>query len=160
MVHSSGVDQSGEFSRSTRAVERVPVQLDLNHDNVVDWIVPKLPAADQLTSCPQDVVWEIYASAGACWRQVGAIAGEWVAGSDGTHNGLVDLSSTTVITTVDRLGGVPTRTERESSYRFDGEVYRESAARRTEGVCHHCAVWHCELVGRAPAAVPSDQKEK
>lgn len=164
-VHSSGVDQRGEYSsRSVHHVRHSYPAIDVDGDFVLDWLVP---IADAKTACPEDVRWEVWLAAPQaspdglrCGRAVGSVgpgtlaAETWSAPLvNGLRTLVVERRDSGLSETKDQ-GVLPELRSDTRIAKFDGREYRQGEAKHTAGICHHCATWTCSPMQTLPEATP------
>jgi hypothetical protein len=127
--------------------------MDLDGDGNVDQAVPVLGNQP----CPESASYDLYVMRGSCGHLVGRVAGLPAGTADGhRENGLRTLEVArrwTAITNPRRPTGpenVATLFEATHRYTYDGASYQGSVAHERSGVCHHCALAHCVLIGTPP----------
>lgn len=141
-VHSAGIDQQGEFRRSsTRWAIATHPGPDLDGDARGDVWVPQ-PTRN---ACPWEVPHEVYVMRGDCGHLVGTVVGH------------VDVPTRTAVfrrglrevhTIAEWASGGGDRPEpehhtRKRVYAFDGRRLKQIDGESRNGVCHHCGVSTC-----------------
>lgn len=147
-LHSSAIDQEGEFRQGTVHWDlRTARLLDVDGDGLLDSFVPVAPRKN---SCPEDVSWRVYVMRGTCGHDLGVVG-----------PGSFSYNASTV--PLDASGFRPLTYESETTGRSNGPIpvmettkrtfavtkgrYAATALTKTAGKCHHCAQWSCNAVG-------------
>lgn len=143
-VHSRGTNQRGESSEGSSFWDYKTEHLhDVDGDAIADAFVP---VAKTKTACPEDVAFRVYVMRGACGHDVGVIG----PGSFQWDAATVALDASgfrpfTMEAQSSKRGkrGIPEMTTTTRRFAVKRGKYVQVDIKRTTGVCHHCATWHC-----------------
>jgi hypothetical protein len=142
-VHAGGVDHEDEYRQSEITWRLTTSRLvDVDGDAILDAFVPDHGARQ----CPEEGSWDVYVVRGTCGHAVGTVGPGW----SGLDAALVPLDrggyrplTTSSEHTRHGARGIPEMVRTTSVYRMKRGTYRIASTKRSVGVCHHCAVWHC-----------------
>ena len=144
-VTSRGINDLGESHEgTTHWVLSSTREVDVDGDGVLDVLVPQPANKD---TCPEQVMWKVYAVRGKCGRELGTIGPGSLAAPalPADASGFRPLVMTSQTAAYGKRG-TPELTTTTRSFAVQHGHYEQTAVDTKTGVCHHCSVWHCQGV--------------
>ncbi len=143
-VHSSAINQDGERGEGETfwdfKTERIH---DVDGDGIADAFVP---VAKTTSACPEEVAFRVFVVRGDCGHDLGVIGpGSFQFDAGTTALDASGFRPFTMTAETTRFGkrGIPEMTTTVRRFAVKGGKYAPLDVKKTTGVCHHCATWHC-----------------
>jgi hypothetical protein len=139
-LNAGGVDDGGEYATHETVWDlRTDLDLDVDGDGMLDWLVPVAPSA---ASCPEDVRWRVYVRRGSCGHELGEVGPGLVEGGASDASGFRTLQATAQASV---LGAdhVPVTTTTTRRFAVRAGRYAQTGQDASTGHCHHCSTWTC-----------------